>query len=131
MSWLMPSPRLDDGEAVIFDSAATTLQPSPQPRGPFKARRQGQQIQVGGRLTVTDRRLIFLPARFNPGGRALELLRSEIAGVRLEVSAGLLAIQPALPAVAVEHPGGEALFAVTRTRELMQALSQTGGRADR
>jgi hypothetical protein len=131
MSWLLPCPRLQDGEVVAFASTATTLQVLLQPRGPFKARRRGQQIQVGGRLTVTDRRLVFLPARFNPGGRALEVLLADITGVRLEISAGLLAVQPALPAVAVEHPGGEALFAVTRTRELMQLLSQARGRSDR
>ena len=48
MSWLLPCPRLQDGEVVAYASTATTLQVLLQPRGPFKARQRGQQIQVGG-----------------------------------------------------------------------------------
>ncbi|MDQ1662389.1 MAG: hypothetical protein QOJ68_2369 [Blastococcus sp.] len=125
MSWLSPRPQLQAAEAVTFDSRATTLRPA----GPRKARQRGYQTQVGGWLTVTDRRVVFLPARLDAwlGARTIDVALADITGVRIQISAGLLAVEPALPAVVIEHSGGEALFAVRRTRELMAALRPTSG----
>jgi hypothetical protein len=85
---------------------------------------------VGGRLTVTDRRLAFLPAAYNLwiGAQPLDVALADISGVALQIAAGLSDRRAAaLPAVAVKHSGGTTLFAVTRSQELMQALPQRSG----
>jgi hypothetical protein len=132
VSWLLPRPPVQVGESVTFTAMATTLQDLTQQRGPLKARRRGRQWLVGGRLSVTDRRLVFLPARYNRwfGGQSLTVALADIAGVRLEIAAGLSDRRAAaLPAVAVTHSGGTTLIAVTRSQELMRALRPVRGHA--
>ncbi len=67
MGWWTPRPELEDGETVQWSSSANHEQ---------SARRR----QVGGAISLTERRLIFVPNRFDAatGGESWSTNRADI-----------------------------------------------------
>ena len=106
MGWFVKEPELDPGEQVVTTKAAN--------------RAQGKR-SVGGRLTVTDRRLIFMPNVIDSilAGRAWSIPKADVAGVgaapgmrkRLRVRTS---------------DGGEELFVVNGLDEFVSQLTQQG-----
>jgi hypothetical protein len=104
MGWFVKEPELDPGERVVTTKAAN--------------RAQGRR-SVGGRLTVTDRRLIFMPNLVDSilAGRSWSVAKGDVAGVG--EAAGMrkrLRVRT--------NDGGEELFLVKGLEEFVSQLIQ-------
>ncbi len=113
-TWIT-SPDLLPGEVVDFKAAANHL----------VGRRS-----VGGQVTVTDQRLLFLPNRLDrlTGGRKIEVLRSAITNTRVlepgrqaARSRGLAAL--VRPQLAVESQNESAVLVISDLNTLQAALT--------
>jgi len=102
------------GERVFFHGAANL----------FKRR-----LQVGGQVTVTDRRFLFVPNRLDgmTGRRRIAVIRAEINSVRVEPPGTKVARQRGLsavlrPQVEIEYPGRTLVVTVRDPDALSAAL---------
>lgn len=111
------SAALQPGETVAFKAAANHL---PNRRS------------IGGQVTVTDRRLLFVPNRLDAltGGRTIDLARGDISdvrvlqpGVRALASRGLATLLR--PHVAIDWRGNTTVLVVSDREALLAALAVT------
>ena len=115
MAWLK-EPDLGEGESVVVAKAANRFQGS---------------RAVGGKLTVTDRRLVFLP---NPvdarlGGKEWTLERNEVASVGVEprgAKKGLFGGGLRQRLRVRTSTGGEELFVINGLDETIDQLVGAG-----
>jgi len=111
--WVPPAATSPD-ERVVFEALANNL--------------VGGRA-IGGRVTVTDRRLLFTPNRVDglTGGQPVAVERSSISRVSVEGRGraaarkhGFVALVRRL--VSIEHPAGTNLLLVNRPQALVSAL---------
>ena len=84
-----PKPDLKSDEVVLFQAAANL----------FRGKRA-----IGGRITVTDQRLLFVPNRLDglTGGSRVDVARSAVGNVRTTAASK----QTIRPQVEIEHSDG-------------------------
>lgn len=111
-------PATTSDERVLFEAVSNT----------FRGRRS-----IGGKVTITDRRLLFTPNRLDAvtGGHRLSVERGDISRVWMEAP-GREAVRKrgigasVRPQVGVEHPAGPTFLTVYHPEELLKALQGTG-----
>ena len=115
MSLWIPSTAIEPDEYVVFEALANNF------AGGWRA--------IGGRVTVTNRRLLFTPNRVDgmTGGRRLAIERRDIKRVSEEEPGRQAARQHGLGAlmrryVGVEHPAGPTFFVAGHPERLLSAL---------
>jgi hypothetical protein len=115
MGWWTPGPELEDGETVQWSSSAN--------------REQSARRQVGGAISLTERRLIFVPNRFDAatGGEPWSTNRADIQYVGevpretgLRLGAGAAANRRRMQATTVD--GEHQLFVVNHLTEKVSHL---------
>jgi hypothetical protein len=100
------SPALGPGEVIEYQAFANT----------FRGARS-----IGGQVTVTDRRVIYIPTRVDSitGGHRQEIARSEITDVR----DAAVRNPTVYPTVAVHYPGGTLTMTMRDVQALRDALA--------
>jgi hypothetical protein len=114
MSLWFPRPQTTPDERVTFEAVANT----------FRGLRS-----IGGKVTVTDRRLLFTPNRLDglTGARPLAVARADVRRVWLEAP-GRAAVRKRGPGAAVrrqvgvDHPAGPTFITVGNPDALMSAM---------
>jgi hypothetical protein len=116
MSWWVPPAATGPDELVLFEALANN----------FIGGRA-----IGGRVTITDERLLFTPNRIDglTGGRPLAVERRDISRVSVEEPGraaarrhGFVALMRRL--VRIEHPAGPIVLLVNRPRVLVDVLRE-------
>jgi hypothetical protein len=114
MGFWFPRPATAPDEDVLYEAVANT----------FVGRRS-----VGGKVTVTEKRLLFTPNRLDgaTGARRIDITRSEIGRVWLEEPGGTAVRERGLGAavrrqVGVEHNGAQVFFTLGNPDALAKSL---------
>jgi hypothetical protein len=112
MGWFTPRAATTPDEQVTLEALADLL----------KGRRA-----VGGKVTVTTRRLLFTPSWVDlaTGGRVMTLDLTDIGGVEI-VPANRLRVRPPgvwRPVVRIDHHGGATYLHVRKPDRLAAAMS--------
>ena len=121
MGWWVAKPNLRDAESVVWTSTANRL--------------QGKQRYVGGRLSLTQDRLLFVPNRFDAltGGSRWSAAKTDVSDV---VEAAREQGVPLTPAKAgasrrrmhvVLADGSDEYFVVNRVTEKVDQLRRLVG----